>query len=109
MNETKKQIDRYKRIEAADKWYLSQKRILENKRAAMVKQDKEQERYLLERCKQAVFRNVEKESCKCCPVRYPGAFVFTEDGLLFYRYDADHPNDIIDFEVNIDDLLTGVE
>lgn len=48
---------------------------------------------------------IKKHTCDCCDSRLPDSFWLDDSGVLHVRFDADHPNDIIDDEVLFTELL----
>jgi len=107
MTETLKQIARIKRIELAKDHHWKEVHKLETQLNAKIKKDINEEKIILERCKKVLYKRIENShTCKCCSAKYPDMLHLTDEGKLFCRYDANHPNDIIDFEYNIDELLS---
>jgi len=109
MTETEKHIKRIYRIGKVQDDYWREVHKLETKRNAKTRLDEAAETDLFNRCKKALFKRLkDNHTCKCCDVEYPydGDMHVTDSGMFFYRFDADHPNDIIDFEINIDKLLS---
>lgn len=105
MNETEKQIARSKRMDKIKEDYYKERNELESQMYGKISRDKKAEERLRKKCEEIIYERLEKEhTCDCCRVEYPGVWL-GEDGLIHCRIDADHPNDIIDWEENIDDLL----
>ncbi|MBT3042188.1 MAG: hypothetical protein KME67_04940 [Candidatus Thiodiazotropha sp. (ex Codakia orbicularis)] len=49
---------------------------------------------------------VDKEhECTCCGPRYPDSYFIDDNGIFHVRYNANHPNDIRDEEIDIDELI----
>lgn len=106
MTITEKHIARMRRINKADKLLqddLSKVRAAHNRK---IGRDKKEARKLEKLCMAAYRGQVEKDhDCKCCDPTYPDSCYLYDDGTICFRYDADHPNDIVDINTTIEEIL----
>ncbi len=105
MTEKQKQIARRKRIATVESDHYKEVRKLESQMYAKITRDIKAESKLRKKCEKIIYERLENEhKCDCCRVQYPGVEIGS-DGIIYCRIDADHPNDIIDWEEDIDELL----
>lgn len=112
---TEKYLERMKRIAAQRKVMEAAHRKITQTYQDATKEDRRANQELSDRGLVAIYKMVkdERDECKnkCCKYecrthKDPDEVGLHSDGIFYVRWDADHPNDIVDREYSIEDFLS---
>ena len=106
----KQHIERRRKIEEAEQLYREKLKVIKEEKYASIQHLLDEEKELMTELKE-IYREdiIRSHDCDCCNPKFPDEYHLDDEGMLHVRYDADHTNDIMDFEVLFTDLLKEKE